>query len=75
MRDELGEALEQISAQAPRAGEVIRRLRAMVTPRTSPRTTIDCNRIMSELITLAEPGMHVSTTSTCTFTLLPLRCR
>jgi PAS domain S-box-containing protein len=55
MQDELREALEQIGSQALRAGDVIRRLRAMVQDRTRERTTIDCNRLVSDLIPLAEP--------------------
>jgi two-component system sensor kinase FixL len=59
-KDELREALEGISAQALRAGEVIRRIRAMVKPGTSERRTVDCNRLVSELIALAEPDARTN---------------
>lgn len=52
---DLREALEQISAQAIRAGEVIRRLRELVKQRGTRRTTVDCNMLVRDLITLAEP--------------------
>ena len=57
---ELRAALEQISAQAIRAGEVIRRLRAMVRQRATERTTIDCNQLVRDLIALAEPDARAS---------------
>jgi PAS domain S-box-containing protein len=59
-RDDLREALDQISAQALRAGEVIRRLRAMVKQRPTARATTDCNDLVRELITLAEPDVRAS---------------
>jgi PAS domain S-box-containing protein len=52
--------LEQISTQAIRAGEVIRRLRALVKRRPTERTTIDCNQIVRDLIALAEPDARAS---------------
>jgi two-component system sensor kinase FixL len=57
---ELRLVLEQISAQAIRAGEVIRRLRAMVRRRPTERTMIDCNQLVRELIALAEPDARAS---------------
>ncbi|HEX6571773.1 MAG TPA: PAS domain S-box protein [Steroidobacteraceae bacterium] len=48
------EALEQISAQALRAGEVIRRLRNFVKNREVKREPVDCNRLLEDLRTLAE---------------------
>ena len=48
------EALEQINAQALRAGEVIRRLRNFVKNREVKREPVDCNRLLDELRTLAE---------------------
>jgi signal transduction histidine kinase len=48
------EALEQISAQALRAGEVIRRLRNFVKNREVKREPVDCNRLLDDLRTLAE---------------------
>jgi two-component system sensor kinase FixL len=58
--EELRTVLEQISIQAIRAGEVIRRLRAMIRLRGTERTTIDCNQLVRDLITLAEPDARAS---------------
>ncbi|MGI9245270.1 MAG: PAS domain-containing sensor histidine kinase [Steroidobacteraceae bacterium] len=51
---EVLEALEQISAQALRAGEVIRRLRQFVKNREVKREPVDCGRLLDDLRTLAE---------------------
>lgn len=48
------EALEQINAQALRAGEVIRRLRNFVKNREVKREPVDCNRLLEDLRTLAD---------------------
>ncbi|HEX7373460.1 MAG TPA: PAS domain S-box protein [Steroidobacteraceae bacterium] len=48
------EALQQISAQALRAGEVIRRLRNFVKNREVTREPVDCKRLLEDLRTLAE---------------------
>jgi len=47
-------ALEQINAQALRAGEVIRRLRNFVKNREVKREPVDCARLLEDLGTLAE---------------------
>jgi two-component system sensor kinase FixL len=47
-------ALEQINAQALRAGEVIRRLRNFVKNREVKREAVDCSRLLDDLRTLAE---------------------
>jgi two-component system, LuxR family, sensor kinase FixL len=47
-------ALEQIAAQALRAGEVIRRLRNFVRNREVKREPVDCGLLLEELRTLAE---------------------
>ena len=47
-------ALEQINAQALRAGEVIRRLRNFVKNREVKREAVDCGRLLDDLRTLAE---------------------
>jgi two-component system, LuxR family, sensor kinase FixL len=47
-------ALEQINAQALRAGEVIRRLRNFVKNRQVKREPVDCSRLLEDLRTLAE---------------------
>ena len=47
-------ALEQINAQALRAGEVIRRLRNFVKNREVKREPVDCARLLEDLSTLAE---------------------
>jgi len=51
---DIAAALEQINAQALRAGEVIRRLRAFVKNREVKREPIDCARLLDDLSTLAE---------------------
>jgi len=54
-------ALEQINAQALRAGEVIRRLRNFVKNREVRREPVDCARLLEDLSTLAEtdaPAQH-----------------
>jgi two-component system, LuxR family, sensor kinase FixL len=48
------EALEQINAQALRAGEVIRRLRNFVKNREVKREWVNCERLLDDLRTLAE---------------------
>ncbi|MGB5103107.1 MAG: PAS domain S-box protein [Steroidobacteraceae bacterium] len=47
-------ALEQINAQALRAGEVIRRLRNFVKNREVKREPVDCSRLLQDLRMLAE---------------------
>jgi len=47
-------ALDQINAQALRAGEVIRRLRNFVKNREVKREWVDCARLLDDLRTLAE---------------------
>ena len=47
-------ALQQINAQALRAGEVIRRLRNFVKNREVRREPVDCSRLLDDLRTLAE---------------------
>ncbi len=48
------QALAQIDAQALRAGEVIRRLRHLVRNREVKRETIDAEKLLDDLRTLAE---------------------
>src|SRR5688572_21040934 len=52
--EEIGEALEHISAQALRAGEVIRRLRTFVKNREVKRELIEANRLLEDVLTLAQ---------------------
>jgi two-component system sensor kinase FixL len=52
--DEVIAALEQINAQALRAGEVIRRLRNFVKNREVKREPVNCARLLEDLRTLAE---------------------
>jgi two-component system sensor kinase FixL len=47
-------ALEQVNAQALRAGEVIRRLRNFVRNREVKREWVNCERLLEDLRTLAE---------------------
>lgn len=57
---DLKDALTQITAQALRAGEVIRRLRAFVKNRSTRSETIDLNRLIEDLRVLAEPDARVN---------------
>jgi two-component system sensor kinase FixL len=50
---EIHAALKQISAQAMRAGEVIRRLRHMVSNRQTDRSILPVDEVVQELATLA----------------------
>jgi PAS domain S-box-containing protein len=57
---ELRGTLVQITNQALRAGEVIRRLRAFVKNRATRTETLDLNRLIDELRVLAEPDARVN---------------
>ena len=57
---ELREPLVQITNQALRAGEVIRRLRVFVKNRATRTETIDMNRLIEDLLVLAEPDARVN---------------
>jgi len=57
---ELREPLVQITNQALRAGEVIRRLRAFVKNRATRTETVDVNRLIEDLRVLAEPDARVN---------------
>jgi len=57
---DLTEALTQITNQALRAGEVIRRLRSFVKNRAARTETVDLNRLIEELRVLAEPDARVN---------------
>ena len=57
---ELREPLVQITSQALRAGEVIRRLRAFVKNRATRTETVDLNRLIEDLRMLAEPDVRVN---------------
>src|SRR5690606_8464677 len=64
-REDIAEALEHISAQALRAGEVIRRLRTFVKNREVKRELIEANRLLEDVLTLAQTdarhhGVHIS---------------
>jgi two-component system, LuxR family, sensor kinase FixL len=52
--EEIVAALRQISAQALRAGEVIKRLRALVRNRRTQEELLDLNAVVRELAVLAE---------------------
>jgi len=55
---EIDEALEQISTQALRAGEVIRRLRSFVKNREVRREPIQANRLLEDVLMLAQTDAH-----------------
>ena len=52
--EEVISALHQIAAQALRAGEIIRRLRAMVRNRETREERVNLNELLRELVVLAE---------------------
>jgi len=52
--DELAQALEKIGAQAERAGQVIRGLRALVRRRDEQREPLDLNRLIRDVVKLVE---------------------
>jgi two-component system, LuxR family, sensor kinase FixL len=51
---EIANALEHVSTQALRAGEVIRRLRSFVKNREVRRELIEANRLLEDILTLAQ---------------------
>ncbi len=51
---ELAGALDKIGAQAERAGQVIRGLRALVRRRDEQREPLDCNQLIRDVATLVE---------------------
>jgi two-component system sensor kinase FixL len=53
-REDLSEALDQITAQALRAGEVIKRLRAFVKNREVRHERVDCRRVVEDSRLLLE---------------------
>ncbi|MGH8309101.1 MAG: sensor histidine kinase, partial [Steroidobacteraceae bacterium] len=53
-RDEIREIMHQISTQALRAGEVIRRLKVMIKNREPELRALDCHELMSDVLSLAE---------------------
>jgi two-component system sensor kinase FixL len=55
---DIRESLAQISRQALRAGEVIRRLRAFVTNREVRKEPTGCNRLIEDLVVLARPDLR-----------------
>ncbi len=55
---DIRESLIQISRQALRAGEVIRRLRAFVANRDVRHEPIGCNRLLEDLVALARPDLR-----------------
>jgi two-component system sensor kinase FixL len=53
-RDEIQDVLRQISSQALRAGEVIRRLRTMIKSHEPVFKTLDCKELLSDVVALAD---------------------
>lgn len=56
--EDIRESLAQISRQALRAGEVIRRLRNFVANRDVRHEPIGCNRLIDDLVSLARPDLR-----------------
>ncbi len=59
-RDDLDEALQQITTQALRAGEVIRRLRSFVKNREISHQPVDCNRLIEDSRLLVEADARIN---------------
>lgn len=57
-REELATSLNQIAAQALRAGEVIRRVRSFSRSRETRFEHVDANHLMEELLVLAQADAH-----------------
>jgi two-component system sensor kinase FixL len=53
-RDEIRDVLRQISGQALRAGEVIRRLRTMIKSHEPVFRTLDCKELLTDVVALAD---------------------
>ena len=58
--DEVVGALRQISAQALRAGEIIKRLRALVRNRRTQEELLELNTVVRELVVLAESDARLN---------------
>lgn len=58
--DEVVNALRQIAAQALRAGEIIKRLRALVRNRQTQVELLDLNGVVRDLVVLAESDARVN---------------
>jgi PAS domain S-box-containing protein len=58
--EDLNEALKQITNQALRAGEVIKRLRAFVKNRATRTETLDLNRLIEDVQVLAESDARIN---------------
>ena len=57
---DLRRVLENIAGQALRAGSVIARMRDMVRNRQTQREVADCNQLVKNLVTLAEPDARAT---------------
>jgi two-component system sensor kinase FixL len=57
---EVRDSLVQISRQALRAGDVIRRVRAFVANRAVRRERVGCNRLLDDLVALARPDLRAN---------------
>jgi PAS domain S-box-containing protein len=58
--EDLSDALKQITNQALRAGEVIKRLRAFVKNRTTRTETLDLNRLIEDVQVLADSDARLN---------------
>jgi two-component system sensor kinase FixL len=58
--EEIRDSLGQISRQALRAGEVLRRLRTFVANREVRREPIGCNQLLEDMLALARPDLRAN---------------
>jgi two-component system sensor kinase FixL len=61
--DDLRRILDNIAGQSLRAGSVIARMRDMVRHRHTQREVADCNSLVTNLVTLAEPDARAAEVS------------
>jgi C4-dicarboxylate-specific signal transduction histidine kinase len=53
------ELIEDAGKEAKRAGEIIKRMRRLVTKRSSQRRSVNLNKAVTETVPLIRPGLHV----------------
>lgn len=57
--DQCIELMEDTVREAKRAGEIIKRMRKLVTKRSAERRAINLNKAIAETVPLIRPGLHV----------------
>lgn len=57
--DRCTQLIEDAGKEAKRAGQIIKRMRRLVTKRTSERREVNLNKAVTETVPLIRPGLHV----------------